>query len=87
MDAPAYTLVLTNGAHSVSPETATKVRRAIENGDRLVDVQMEFFGDENARGMTAIVTAHVMAIAEDWTRDLVEHESRHENVHRLRRVR
>jgi hypothetical protein len=48
---------------------------------------MEFFGDENARGMTAIVTAHVMAIAEDWTRDLVEHESRHENVHRLRRVR
>jgi hypothetical protein len=63
-----HTLLLTRGTHAISSEAREAILDAILDairaGEPLVEVQVDLFGADTER-LTTIVTAHVIAIAEN----------------------
>ncbi len=59
-----HTLLLTRGTHAISSEAREAILNAIRAGEPLVEVRVDLFGAETER-LTTIVTAHVIAIAEN----------------------
>jgi len=48
----------------VSSEDADTICRAIENGDKIVEVDMQLYAGSDAVRRTRIVSAHVIALSE-----------------------
>lgn len=63
MEAEPHTLILTRGAHSIGQAAAIEVRRALDAGEKTVEIDMELFSGRDATRRTSIVLAHVMGIA------------------------
>jgi len=85
MDCRFYSLILTRSTHTVTAETAAAIRRALEAGQRTVEVDIPLFADQMRR--TLISTAHVVAIAEDRSERLNATSLGEGNVHFIRAKR
>ena len=59
-----FTLVLTQGVHVVRGDVAEIIRAAIDQGERLVDVDIDLFGGPGSSRRTTLATAHVVALVE-----------------------
>jgi len=60
----AYSLVLTEGVHIVAPRDADAICRAIEQGEKIVEVDVQLYPGSDSIRRTKIVTAHVIALSE-----------------------
>jgi hypothetical protein len=59
----SYSVVLTQGGHTVRAEDAERILQAIEDGQKLVGVHVELYpGAVQVRPAT-LVTAHVMTVS------------------------
>lgn len=82
MDAPYYSLILTRSSHVINRDAACEVRRALEAGERTVEIDLTLFQSEVRR--TVLNTAHIIAIAEDQSRSEPERVAGGANVRALR---
>jgi hypothetical protein len=60
----AYTLILTEGVHIVSTRDAEIICRAIEGGEKIVEVDVQLFAGSDSVRRTRVVTAHVIALSQ-----------------------
>jgi hypothetical protein len=64
MEATTYTLILTQGIHTVRPDVAATIRAALVAQEPLVEIDMDLFGGVDSSRRTTLATAHVVALAE-----------------------
>ena len=82
--ARGFTLILTRGTHVITCEAATTVARAIEDGQKLVTIELDPFAGVERGRQTTLVTAHIVALAETDLPERSEQALANDNVRSLR---
>jgi hypothetical protein len=59
-----YTLILTQGVHTIEQDGYDAIRAAVERGDKFVEVQLDFFGKSEYATRATLIVSHVVAMAE-----------------------
>lgn len=59
-----FTLVLTKGAHTVSASTASAICAAIENGEKLISVELDQLDSPETARKTILALSHVIGLIE-----------------------
>ena len=57
-------MILTEGVHIIDSSGADAICRAIENGEKIVEVSVQLYAGSDSVRRTKIVTAHVIALSE-----------------------
>ncbi len=85
METQKYTLILTQGVHTIDQDGYDAIRAAVERGDKFVDVQLDFFGKSEYATSATLIVWHVVAMAE--SNSIGEKEVDRSRDRRLRLVR
>ncbi len=59
-----YTLILTQGVHTIEQDAYDAIHVAVERGEKFVEVQLDFFGKSEYATRTTIIVSHIVAMAE-----------------------
>jgi hypothetical protein len=62
MSSHQFALILTNGTHSISEETAGALLDALESGVKTVQIQADLYGEGSPGRTILLAVAHVVAI-------------------------
>jgi hypothetical protein len=67
-DSPGFTLMLTKGTHLVSDDDAARIFEAIRSGEKLVELNLDLFGDTTFHRQTTVAVAHIVCLCKNITR-------------------